>query len=182
MRVPSVAIGFLLLAAARAGAQAVARDSIITVTAQRTVHVTADRAAFYVVVEGVAETPTDAVTRVQSKLPAVTEPIRRAAPQARTERPVSYSVGATPNMNGYPGPTTPATQTARSVIRVELDRPDQASSVMAAAISAGASTTTGLTSAPWWTSPSLVARRSSPSRRTSSASTIASPSRRRRLS
>lgn len=136
----------VLCAAATVGhGQAPIRDSIITVNAQRTTHIRPDRSSFYVVIEGVAETAPDAVARVQVKLPLITDAIRRADPQARVDRPVSYSVGATPNMNGYPAPAVPMTQTARSVVHVELERPDQVGAVMAAAIAAGAAHATGLT-------------------------------------
>lgn len=122
-----------------------ARDSVITVSSQRITHVTADRASFYVVIEGVAETPTDAVARVQGKVGPVTDALHRVAPQAHVDRPVAYGVGPTQNLTGYPGPTTPATHTARSVIHVEIDHPEQVASIVAAAIGAGASSATGLT-------------------------------------
>ena len=121
-----------------------ARDSIITVSSQRITHVPADRASFYVVVEGFAETPTDAVARVQTKIGPVTDALHRAAPQAHVDRPIAYGVGPTQTLNGYPQPAMPATQTARSVIHVQVDHPEQVASIVAAAIAAGASSATGL--------------------------------------
>jgi uncharacterized protein YggE len=123
---------------------AAARDSVITVTSQRVTRTPADRISFYVVIEGVAETATDAVARVQTKIAAVNDAIHRAAPQAKVDRPIAYGVGGTPSQNGFPMPS-PTTQTARSVIRVQSDHPDQVATVIAAAVTAGATGGTGVT-------------------------------------
>ncbi len=47
-----------------------ARDSIVNVTATRTTRIAPDRATFYLIVEGTAETAADAITRVDTKLKA----------------------------------------------------------------------------------------------------------------
>jgi uncharacterized protein YggE len=103
-----------------------------------------DRASFYVVVEGTAETPTDAVARVETKLKAVTEALKGFGSRVTLDAPVAYGVGATPAPNGYPGVATPPTNLARAVLRVQLGRPDQVANVVAAAINAGAATSSSL--------------------------------------
>lgn len=122
----------------------VARDSVITVSASRTTRLAADRASLYVVVEGTAETAPDAVARVETKLKPVMDALKGFGARADVDRPVAYTVGATPAPNGYPGVAAPATNLARSVIRVQLGRPDQIAHVIAAALAAGASTTSSL--------------------------------------
>lgn len=119
------------------------RDSIISVSATRTTRVAPDRASFYVVVEGTAETPADAIARVDVKLKAVVAALKGLGSHVRVDSPVAYGVGPSPNLNGYPA-TAPATDLARSVVRVQVDRPEQTAQVVAAAISAGAASSTSL--------------------------------------
>ncbi len=119
----------------------VSRDSTITVSTNRTTRVVADRASFYVVVEGVAETALDAVSRVDTKLKAVVDALRNSGTRVEVDTPINYTVGATQSQNGYPAPQSPATNTARSVIRVQLTRVDQLAKVIATAIAAGAAST-----------------------------------------
>ncbi len=125
-------------------AQAV-RDSIISVSASRTSRIAPDRASFYVIVEGTAETPTDAISRVDIKLKAVADALKALGSRVTLDSPIAYGVGATPAPNGYPGVATPATNLARSVMRVQLSRPDQVANVVAVAIGAGASSSSSLT-------------------------------------
>jgi len=133
----------LVLLPLRLPAQAV-RDSMITVTASRQSKVAPDRASFYLVVEGTAETPTDAIARVDTKLKAVSEALKALGSRVTLDPPVAYGVGPSPTPNGYPGVASPATNLARSVIRVQLSRPEQIANVVAAAISAGAATSSSL--------------------------------------
>ena len=119
----------------------VARDSTFSISSSRTTHVVADRASFYVVVEGTAETAPDAVTRVDTKLKAVLEALKASGARAEVDAPIGYTVGATQSQNGYPMPASPATNMARSVIRVQMSRVDQLSKIIGAAIAAGASST-----------------------------------------
>lgn len=121
------------------------RDSIISVSASRTTRVPPDRASFYVIVEGTAETPADAITRVDAKLKTVTEALKGFGSRVRLDQPIAYGVGPSPALNGYPGVAAPATNLARSVIRVQLDRPEQTAQIVAAAISAGAASSSSLT-------------------------------------
>ena len=69
----------LALAPAALNAQIIqtGRDSVITVSAARTSRVTADRASLYVIVEGTAETATDAVARVETKLGGVSDALKK---------------------------------------------------------------------------------------------------------
>ena len=145
MRLGSIALSAVCLPLA-VGAQTVStRDSVITVTSQRTTRVPPNRASFYVVIEGTAETAADAVARVQTKIGPVLDAIRRAAPGAHLAPPIAYGVGPSPSQNGYPMPATPPTNLSRSIIHVELDVPAQVATVAAAALGAGATGITGLT-------------------------------------
>ena len=120
------------------------RDSVISVSAFRTTRVAPDRAALYLVVEGTAETAADAIARVDIKLKAVADALKSFGARATLDPPVSYGVGPTPNPSGYPSPATPATNLARSVMRVQFDRLDQLAPVVAAAIAAGAASISSL--------------------------------------
>jgi uncharacterized protein YggE len=121
------------------------RDSIITVSATRTSRIAPDRATFYMVVEGTAETPADAVARVETKLKVVSDALKALGSRVVLEAPVAYGVGPTPSQNGFPMPASPPTNLARSVLRVQLNRPDQIANVVAAAIGAGAASSSTLT-------------------------------------
>jgi uncharacterized protein YggE len=121
------------------------RDSVITVSASRTSRIAPDRASFYLVVEGTAETPADAVARVDTKLKTVSDALKTLGSRVVLDPPIAYGVGPSPAPNGYPGVATPTTHLARSVIRVQLTRPEQIANVVAAAISAGAASSSSLT-------------------------------------
>lgn len=142
---PRIPLSLLFLATipCSLSAQAV-RDSVITVSASRVSHIVPDRASFYVVVEGTAETATDAVARVETKLKAVTDALKTFGARVDADRAIAYAVGPTPAPNGYPGVATPASNLARSVIRVQITRPDQVAHVIAAALAAGAASTSTL--------------------------------------
>lgn len=131
---------YLLLAAVPASllAQASSRDSIVSVSASRTARVSPDRASLYLIVEGTAETPTDAIARVDTKVKAVTDALKSFGSRVKLDSPIAYGVGPSPALNGYPAAAAPATNLARSVIRVHIDRPEQTAQVVAAAIGAGA--------------------------------------------
>lgn len=120
-------------------AQAVlVRDSVITVTASRTTRVAADRASLYVTLEGTAETATDAVARVETKIKGVTEALKALGPRVAFDPPIAYTVGPTPAPNGYPGLASPASNLARTIIKVHVTRVEQLAHVMASALGAGA--------------------------------------------
>jgi uncharacterized protein YggE len=136
---------FLVLAVLplRLPAQA-GRDSMVTVTASRTSRVAPDRASFYVIVEGTAETPADAIARVDTKLKAVLDAFKPLGSRVSLDPPIAYGVGPNLPPNGYPVVVAPSTNLARSVIRVQLSRPDQIANVIAAAIGAGAAGSSSL--------------------------------------
>jgi uncharacterized protein YggE len=133
----------LALLPLRLSAQA-PRDSIISVSASRTSRVAPDRASFYVIVEGTAETAPDAIARVDTKVKMVADALKALGPRVTLDAPIAYGVGPSPAPNGYPGVATPATNLARSVIRVQLSRPEQIANVVAAAIGAGAASSSSL--------------------------------------
>ncbi len=122
----------------------VARDSVITASATHVTRVTPDKVSFYLVVEGTAETAADAVVRADTKLKAVLDALKGFGSRLKVDQPVAYGVGPTPNPSGYPGAANPATNLARSVIHVQLDRPEQTAQVVAAAIGAGAASSSSL--------------------------------------
>ena len=119
-------------------------DSTILVSATRTAHIAPDRGAMFVIVEGTAETAADANTRVETKLRAVNDALKSLSPRIDIERPVSYGVSLAQNPNGYPMPASPASFVARSAMRIQLNRLDQISAVVAAAMAAGATSTSSL--------------------------------------
>ncbi|MDB4906261.1 MAG: hypothetical protein JWO05_1045 [Gemmatimonadetes bacterium] len=119
------------------------RDTVVSVTATRTSRIPPDRASFYVIVEGTAETPADANARVDGKLKTVVEALKGFGSRVRLDQPIAYGVGPSPSPNGFPV-AAPGTNLARSVIRVQLDRPEQTAQVIAAAIGAGAASSSSL--------------------------------------
>ena len=123
----------------------VARDSVIAVSASRTSRVIPDRASLFVIVEGTAETAADAVARADTKLKGVTDALRGFGPRVEVDRPIGYSVGPTPNANGFPVNQGSSTNTARALIRVSTNRLDQISGLVAAALGAGAANSSSLT-------------------------------------
>lgn len=136
----------LLLAVMPLMAEAQAtRDSVIAVTASRTTRIVADRATMYLVIEGSAETAPDAVTRVETKVKAVSDAIKSLGSRVEADRPISYAVGPTPPPSGYPQMGTPSTNLARALIRVHTNRPDQVAHVIGVALAAGAANTSSLT-------------------------------------
>lgn len=114
------------------------RDSILTVTVNRTARIPADRAIVYITVESTAETAVDAVARVDAKVKTVLEALQRMAPRATPETPIALTVGSAQNATNITGNTLPAGNLARTLIRVNVDRIDQLSHIVAAAIAAGA--------------------------------------------
>jgi uncharacterized protein YggE len=123
----------------------VPRDSVVSVSASRITRIAPDRASLYLIVEGTAETAADAITRAEAKLKAVTDALKAYGPRANLDLPVSYGVGPTPNLTGYPGQASPPTNLARFVVRVQVDRLEQLASIVAGAIGAGAATSSSLT-------------------------------------
>jgi uncharacterized protein len=116
-----------------------ARDSIISVSANRTSVLIPDRMSAWVIIEGTGETPVDATTRLETKLKAVSEAIRGLGSAAMAEKPISFGVSLAQNQGGYPTPPTP-TYLSRSVIRLSLYKLDQMGSAFATLLAAGAST------------------------------------------
>ena len=140
-----VALPVLLLFAGDLPAQITAsRDSVISIATSRTSRVVPDRASMYVVVEGTAETAVDAVARVETKYAKVIEALKGFGPRVEMDKPMAYTVGPVVNQNGYPGAATPASNLARSVIRVQITRPEQTAQVIAAVLTAGASSTSSI--------------------------------------
>jgi len=141
-----VRLRYLLLAAVPVTLNAqVVRDSIITVTASRTARIAADRASLYVTLEGTAETATDAVARVDTKIKGVTEALKALGARVVSEPPIAYTVGPTPAPTGFPGVATPASNLARTVIRVNVSGSEHLAHMIAAVLGAGAVSTSSVT-------------------------------------
>jgi uncharacterized protein YggE len=121
------------------------RDSVISVSAVRTTKVAPDRASFYLIVEGSAETPNDAIARVDSKVQTIVAALKGFGSHVTLDPPLAYGVGANPIVNGYNGMAQPPTNLARSVIHVQMDQPGQIAKVIAAGIAAGATSSSLLT-------------------------------------
>lgn len=119
-------------------AQAI-RDSTIAVSATKVTRIAPDRATMYVLVEGTAETPADAVTRVETKLKAVSDALKALGSSVEPDRAITYSVGPTPQPNVYPGSVVPQSNISRAVLRVSMNRIDQIARTAAGALAAGAS-------------------------------------------
>jgi len=143
MRTRPALLALSLLAVHALAAQTV-RDSVISVSAFRNSRVAADRASLYLVVDGTAETATDAVARVETKLKSVTEALKTFGTRIEIDKPLTYSVGATPSPNGFPGPATPASNIARAIIHVAQVRPAEVATLVAAALNAGAASSSAL--------------------------------------
>jgi uncharacterized protein YggE len=133
-------LGLVVLALSPAVVQAqTIRDSTISVSATKVTRIVPDRATMYVLVEGSAETPSDAVTRAETKLKAVSEALKTLGSSAEPDRAITYSVGPTPQPNVYPGAGVPQSNISRAVLRVSMNRVDQIARVAAGALAAGAS-------------------------------------------
>jgi len=133
-------LGLVVLALSPAVVQAqTIRDSTISVSATKITRIVPDRATMYVLVEGSAETPSDAVTRAETKLKAVSEALKTLGSSAEPDRAITYSVGPTPQPNVYPGAAVPQSNISRAVLRVSMNRVDQIARVAAGALAAGAS-------------------------------------------
>lgn len=83
-----------------------ARDSIITVSAQRMLTLRPDRASFYVIVSGYGRTASDAIANLDSNLTRTSSVLARLGSSVATERPVTLTVGEAPRSNPY-GPEAP---------------------------------------------------------------------------
>lgn len=135
----AIACSSLVPAASRAQIS-VSRDTVISVTATRTSRISPDRATIFVVVEGIAELPADAVTRNETKTKAVVEALKGIGSGVEVDRAITYSVGPMPSNNGFPN-TAPPTSVARAVVRVQVNRLEQLARVMSIAIASGAANT-----------------------------------------
>jgi len=115
------------------------RDSTISVSATKITRIAPDRASMFVLVEGSAETPADAVARAETKLKAVSDALKALGPRTEVDRAITYSVGPAPQPNMYPAPTLPTSNVSRAVLRVSVVGLDQLARVAAAALGAGSS-------------------------------------------
>lgn len=114
-------------------------DSVVAVTVVRQARLEPDRASFYAIIEGTAETPTDAAARVTTKARAVFDALKGAGSAAEIAAPLIFSVAPASNRSGYPTPSSTPSFTARAVVRVAHARAQSAATLMATALGAGAS-------------------------------------------
>ena len=139
----SMVLFFLLAPVATVG-QGFRSDTAVTVNATRVSRIMADRFSAYVAVEGTAETPVDAMTRLQTKLKTVSDAIQSLTPRIVADPPVSYGVMIASGPTGYPGAPAGTSYIARAVIRVQGARLEQLMQLQSAALVAGATTTSGV--------------------------------------
>jgi uncharacterized protein YggE len=112
------------------------RDTTIVVSITRTGRAPADRVSLYFGVESVAETTPLAIDRLQSKIKAILDSVKRASPSTQADVPVVLGAGpAAPN--GYPAPNSPVF-TARAAVRVTVSKLTELPTLQLAAASAGA--------------------------------------------
>ncbi len=135
----------LLLLPTLAAAQQATRDSVISVTASRTVRVAPDRATLFVTVEGTAESSSDALARVDSKLKGIGAALRGLGAGVTAGAPTTVSVSPTPNNRGFPSAPSANTLTARAAFKVQVSDIAMLARVFAAATDAGAASTGALT-------------------------------------
>jgi hypothetical protein len=121
------------------------RDSTISVSATKTARIAPDRASMYVLVEGSAETPVDAITRVETKLKTVADALKGVASRVEVDRSMTFSVGPAPQPNMYPAPVVPPSNVSRAVLRVNVASIDQLARVTATVLGAGASSIANVT-------------------------------------
>jgi uncharacterized protein YggE len=139
LRARVIALVVPALVPALVSAQAL-RDSVVSASATRTTRIAANRAHFYLLIEGTAETPADAIARAELKGKAVLEALKRLGNRVSFDAPMNYTVGAAALLNGYQtNMPTPPNNLARQIIRVQLDRPNELSMIIASALTAGAS-------------------------------------------
>ncbi len=129
-----LALAFALVPSAL---QALARDSILTVTAMSSATVKADRAIFYLTVEGTAESATEAMTRAEARVPAVLAALRGLGEGVTIDSPIPGHIGPA-NPRGYPSPSPTPSYTSRVLVRVTFTRLELLQRAAAAALDAGA--------------------------------------------
>jgi uncharacterized protein YggE len=128
----------------------------VVASATRTARLVPDKVSFYTVVEGAGENSVDAAERSAKKTQAVTDAIKALGGRAEILSSVPFGVAPAPNYGGYPGQPLQNPYVGRQVIRVQLSRVDQLTSVAGALIAAGA---TGITSPQFESSAADSARR-----------------------
>ena len=134
----------ILLAPAALSAQ-FTRDSVITINLTRTAKLPPDAASWFITIEGTAETSRAAQALADTKLNAVTQALRALGGAVTLGTPVSFSVGPTPGVRGYPGSPAVGTVTARTAMRVHVTRMAYLGRALAAAAEAGAAGASGVT-------------------------------------
>ncbi len=133
----SILVVAILLGPVVLGAQA-PRDSVITISANRSIRVAPDRAVLFVTVEATAETAEGALSVSEARVAAVLAALRGIGPGIEVGAPATFSVAPTSSARGYAGPTARATVTARTAIRVDVLQLGLLPRILAAAGDAGA--------------------------------------------
>jgi uncharacterized protein YggE len=113
----------------------------IVVTAAHSASIPASRATLAVLVEGTGDAASDASRRAEVALINVSEVVRQLGSAATTLGVTPVGVSGTPNVSGFRHiPGRPAYR-AGYVVRLQVPRPDDVTSVATAVLSAGARTT-----------------------------------------
>jgi uncharacterized protein YggE len=111
------------------------RDTTVVVSINRSGRALADRVSLYMGVEAVAESTPLAVERLQPKIKAVLDSVKRASPTAVADVPVVLFAGPSAP-NGYPQPTSTVSM-ARAAVRITLSKMSDLPQVQLAASAAG---------------------------------------------
>jgi hypothetical protein len=123
-------LGFVVLALfpTIAFAQTICGNTM-SVSANKISRIAPDRASMYVLAEGTAETPADAVARTETKPKSVTDAIRALGSRAEFDRPITYNVGTVVQRGSYLEPVNPLPNVSLTGVRVYVNRVDQIASV-----------------------------------------------------
>jgi uncharacterized protein YggE len=122
-------------------------DSAVTVTASQTIRMTATAASIYAVVEGSADSPSGAVTRVGERVRILLDSLARLGKRAVAEKPIAYRVTpiiVQPGYGSYPSAASGGF-VAHDLLRIRIPNIDDLGTVQAAALAGGAASITGQT-------------------------------------
>jgi uncharacterized protein len=120
----------------------IARDSVISTSVTRTARLAPDRASLFLSVEGTAETAREAVARADAKVTTVRDALSRVPAGSEVGPAVSFSVGPTQTMRGFPSPPVAPSYSARAAVRLHVARLSTLAITVAAALDAGAAQVT----------------------------------------
>ena len=114
----------------------------VVASATKSARVVPDRAIFYAIVEGGAESASEATQRVERKLQTVMQAAKQLGAHVDMASAIPYGVMQAQNFGGYPGQPSTSPLVARYVLRIQPTRLDQLMNATSVLIGAGASAVT----------------------------------------